>query len=73
MQKQTTEKARIAVFDFDDTSIEGSSPSWLVNRLIFERRISPITSLKIGFWGLAYKWHLPQSESWVRGQVEGRR
>ncbi len=64
-----TEKTKIAVFDFDGTSIEGSSPSWLVNRLIFERKISPITSLKIGFWGIAYKWHLPQNESWVRGQV----
>ena len=57
------------VFDFDGTSIEGSSPSWLVNRLIFERKISPITTFKIGSWGVAYKWHLPQSESWVRGQV----
>lgn len=64
-----TEKVQVAVFDFDDTSIEGSSPSWLVNRLIFERKISPLTSLKIGFWGLAYKWRLPQNESWVRGQV----
>ena len=69
MQEQKTDKVRLAVFDFDDTSIEGSSPSWLVNRLIFEHKISPITSLKIGFWGLAYKWHLPQSEAWVRGQV----
>ena len=64
-----TEKTKIAVFDFDGTSIEGSSPSWLVNRLIFEHKISPLTSLKIGFWGIAYKWHLPQNESWVRGQV----
>lgn len=76
MDAENNNKVRVAVFDFDGTSIEGSSPSWLVNRLIFERRISPITSLKIGFWGLAYKWHLPQSESWVRGQVfkafEGR-
>ena len=64
-----TEKQKIAVFDFDGTIIEGSSPSWLVNRLIFERKISPLTSLKIGFWGIAYKWHLPQNESWVRGQV----
>ena len=64
-----TDKVKIAVFDFDGTSIEGSSPSWLVNRLIFERRISPLTSLKIGFWGLFYKWHLPQNEAWVRGQV----
>ena len=68
MQKQG-EKTQVAVFDFDGTSIEGSSPSWLVNRLIFEHKISPITSLKIGFWGIAYKWHLPQNESWVRGQV----
>lgn len=69
MDVRETDKTRIAVFDFDGTSIEGSSPSWLVNRLIFERKITPITSLKIGLWGLAYKWHLPQNESWVRGQV----
>ena len=76
MQGDVTDKVQVAVFDFDGTSIEGSSPSWLVNRLIFERKISPITSLKIGVWGIAYKWHLPQNESWVRGQVfrafEGR-
>lgn len=62
-------KVKIAVFDFDDTSIEGSSPSWLVNRLIFERKISPLTTMKIGLWGVAYKWRLPQNEAWVRGQV----
>ena len=54
MQKQG-EKVQVAVFDFDGTSIEGSSPSWLVNRLIFERKISPLTSLKIAGWGIAYK------------------
>ena len=68
---------QVAVFDFDDTSIEGSSPSWLVNRLIFEHKISLLTTAKIGLWGVAYKWHLPQNESWVRGQVfrafEGKR
>lgn len=69
MQEETTDKVQVAVFDFDGTSIEGSSPSWLVNRLIFEHKITPVTSLKIGMWGIAYKWHLPQSESWVRGQV----
>ena len=69
MQGDTTDKVQVAVFDFDGTSIEGSSPSWLVNRLIFEHKISPLTSLKIGVWGIAYKWHLPQNESWVRGQV----
>lgn len=65
----STNKVKIAVFDFDDTSIEGSSPSWLVNRLIFERKISPLTTAKIAAWGIAYKWHLPQNEAWVRGQV----
>lgn len=69
MQGDATDKVQVAVFDFDGTSIEGSSPSWLVNRLIFTRKITPITSLKIGFWGIAYKWHLPQNEAWVRGQV----
>lgn len=69
MTVQQIDKVQVAVFDFDHTSIEGSSPSWLVNRLIFEHKISPLTSLKIGFWGLAYKWHLPQNEAWVRGQV----
>ena len=69
MERDSSNKVKVAVFDFDGTSIEGSSPSWLVNRLIRERRISPLTSLKIGFWGIAYKWHLPQNESWVRGQV----
>ena len=55
MQQDSQNKVRVAVFDFDGTSIEGSSPSWLVNRLIFTHRISPLTSLKIGFWGIAYK------------------
>lgn len=62
-------KVKIAVFDFDDTSIEGSSPTWLVRRLIAEHRISPLTTVKIALWGVAYKWHLPQNEAWVRGQV----
>ena len=69
MDKARTRPVKVAAFDFDGTSIEGSSPSWLVNRLIYERKISFLTGLKIGFWGVAYKWRLPQSESWVRGQV----
>lgn len=67
--QNATKKVKVAVFDFDSTAIEGSSPSWLVNRLIFERKISPLTSLQIGMWGLAYKWHLPQNEAWVRSKV----
>lgn len=64
-----TNKVKIAVFDFDDTSIEGSSPSWLVNKLLLGRKLKLRNGFLIGFWGLAYKWHLPQNEAWVRGQV----
>lgn len=64
-----TQKHKVAVFDFDGTSIEGSSPTRLVNRLLFERKLSLLTGFKIGFWGIAYKWKLPQNEAWVRGQV----
>jgi len=69
MAEEQTEKAQVAVYDFDNTSIEGSSPTQLVNRLLLTGKISFWTSLKIGFWGLAYKMRLPQNESWVRGQV----
>lgn len=69
MDAKETQKAKVAVFDFDGTSIEGSSPTRLVNRLILERRLTPLTGFKIGLWGLAYKWHLPQNEAWVRGLV----
>ena len=69
MDEVSTEKAKIAVFDFDGTSIEGSSPTRLVNRLILEHKITPLTSVKIAFWAMLYKWHLPQNEAWVRGQV----
>ena len=67
--EESQKQAEVVVFDFDDTSIEGSSPSWLVNKLIFGFKLTLYTSIKIGFWGLAYKLRLPQNESWVRGQV----
>ena len=66
---QETDKVKVAVYDFDYTSIEGSSPTMLVNRLFTTRKLSFLVSLSIGFWGLAYKMRLPQNESWVRGRV----
>ena len=64
-----TDQALVAVYDFDNTSIEGSSPLRLVLHLTRRFRLKLLTSLKIGFWGLAYKMRLPQNESWVRSQV----
>lgn len=59
----------IAVFDFDGTSISGNSPVLLVNYL---RRCGLLRSgilAGIAAWGIAYKFRLPQNESWVRGLV----
>ena len=59
----------IAVFDFDGTCISGNSPVILVTSLMKQGLLGKGISLKIGLWGLAYKFRLPQNESWVRGAV----
>ncbi|MDO4502918.1 MAG: HAD family hydrolase [Coriobacteriia bacterium] len=73
---EATEPVRLAVFDFDGTSLDGSSTVHLVLDLLAKRKISVLTGLKTGIWGVAYKLHLPQNESWVRSKVwqafEGR-
>ena len=61
--------ALVAVYDFDNTSLDCSSTVRLVFYLLKSSYLSLGTSLKIGFWGIAYKLRLPQNESWVRGQV----
>lgn len=60
---------RIAVFDFDGTCIDGNSPVLLVKHLAARRMLRPSVLGRICLWGLAYKLHLPQNESWVRGLV----
>ena len=62
-------KMRLAVFDFDGTSIEGNSPVMLVSHLARRRMIGKRVTLRIALWGLRYKLRLPQNESWVRGMV----
>lgn len=62
-------KVRLAVFDFDGTSIEGNSPVMLVSHLARRRMIGKRVTLRIALWGLRYKLRLPQNESWVRGMV----
>ena len=62
-------KVRLAVFDFDGTSIDGNSPVMLVSHLARRRMIGKRITLRIALWGLRYKLRLPQNESWVRGMV----
>ena len=66
---EPADKAQVVVFDFDETTLDGSSTARLVRYLILHFMLNPIVSLQIGFWGFAYKYQLPQNESWVRGKV----
>lgn len=60
---------RLAVFDFDGTSLRGDSPVLLVRYLCKRHLLNLRTIGKILLWALAYKFRLPQNESWVRGLV----
>ncbi len=60
---------RIAVFDFDGTCINGNSPVLLVKHLARLRMLRPTVVLRILAWAFAYKFHLPQNETWVRELV----
>lgn len=62
-------RARLVVFDFDGTSISGNSPVTLVRHLAMKKMLGPTYLLRIIAWGIAYAWHLPQNEEWVRGLV----
>lgn len=60
---------RIAAFDFDGTCISGSSPKKLVNELIRQGKLSLYKLLRIGVWGLAYKFNRPRDDEGVRTRV----
>ena len=62
-------RGRLVVFDFDGTSIEGNSPVILVRYLALKGMLGPTYVLRILAWAVAYAWHLPQNEAWVRGLV----
>jgi HAD superfamily hydrolase (TIGR01490 family) len=59
----------IAVFDFDGTCINGSSPMRLVNVLIKHRKLNPYKMLRLLMWGAAYKLNLPKDAEGVRTRV----
>lgn len=60
---------RLAVFDFDGTSITGNSPVLLVRYLMQKGLLKKRVITKIILWAFAYKFRLPQNEAWVRGLV----
>lgn len=65
----TNKPVEVAVFDFDGTCIKGNSPIALVWHLWFRGMLRFSTLFCIGIWAFAYKFRLPQNESWVRSLV----
>ncbi len=70
MVSATTESpVELVVFDFDGTSISGNSPVLLVRHLWLNGFLTKRVVSRIAAWGVAYKFRLPQNESWVRSLV----
>ncbi len=76
MERKDGGPVRLAVFDFDGTSINGNSPVLLVQHLMERGMLRKRVIFRILLWAAAYKLRLPQNESKVRGLVftafEGR-
>lgn len=62
-------RVRLAVFDFDGTSIDGNSPVLLVNHMMKCGMLSKRIVFRLLLWAAAYKLRLPQNESGVRSLV----
>lgn len=62
-------RVRLAVYDFDGTSITGNSPVMLFQYLFRRHMLRPNVTLHIMAWAFKYKFRLPQNESWVRSLV----
>ncbi len=60
---------RLAVFDFDGTSISAASPVLLVSHLMKQGMLKKRVVSRIMLWAAAYKLRLPLNESAVRGLV----
>lgn len=67
--EENEDLVNLVVFDFDGTSISGNSPVLLVRHLIGQHMLSKRIIMKILLWAAAYKFRLPQNESWVRRLV----
>ena len=62
---------RVAVFDFDGTSIRGQSGSLFTRYLIRGGMMSPLRALRLIWWGVRYKLHLPYRQDEARELVLG--
>lgn len=67
---------RVAVFDFDGTSIRGQSGALFTEYLILNGAMSLPRALRLIWWGIRYKLHLPyrqdEARELVLGSLKGR-
>ena len=66
-----TQPRRVAVFDFDGTAIDGQSGSLFTRYLLAQGMMSPLRLLRLGWWGVRYKLHLPFRQGEARELVFG--
>lgn len=72
MQPNTADtRHKVAVFDFDGTSIRGQSGSLFTRYLLLNRRMSPLRLARLAWWGIRYKLHLPYRQDEARELVFG--
>ncbi len=69
--QQGTGITRLAVFDYDGTSMDGQSGSLFTTYLLSHGMMSLPRALRLGWWGARYKLHLPYRQDEARELVFG--
>lgn len=65
------QQQKVAVFDFDGTSIDGQSGSLFTRYLFSHGMMSPARLARLAWWGIRYKLHLPFRQDEAREVVFG--
>ena len=69
--QDTTTAAQVVVFDFDGTVIAGQS-GFLFAAYLYRQHISSLMrTIRLAWWGIRYKFHLPQRQEEARELVMG--
>ena len=69
--QDTTAAAQVVVFDFDGTVIAGQS-GFLFAAYLYRQHISSLMrTIRLAWWGIRYKFHLPQRQEEARELVMG--
>lgn len=63
------QQQKVAVFDFDGTSIDGQSGALFTRYLFSHGMMSPVRLARLAWWGIRYKLHLPFRQGEARELV----